>query len=83
MMIPFAGSMYRMTTEDERVVQALIAKDYMSMDETLNLLSVVNAGRAYERDRIIAALETLPIEDQVYLSQILAWLRDGAQTRDA
>lgn len=82
MMIPFAGSMYRMTTEDERVAQALIAKDYMSMDETLNLLSVVNAGRAYERDRIIAALETLPIEDQVFMSRILEWLRSGAQTSD-
>lgn len=83
MMIPFAGSMYRMTTEDERVVQALIASDYMSMDETLSLLSVVNAGRHYERDRIIGAIETLPVEDRVYLSQILQWLRDGAPTRDA
>ena len=83
MIIPFAGSMYRMTTEDERVVQALIAKDYMSMDETFDLLSVVSAARHYERDRIVAALETLPVEDQMFLLRILAWLRQGAKTDDA
>lgn len=83
MMIPFAGSIYRMNTEDERVVQTFIASGYLSMEDTMSILTVVNAARQFERDRIVAALETLPVEDQVFLSQILAWLRDGAQTRDA
>lgn len=83
MMMPFAGAMYRLSTEDERVMQTLIAAGYVDIDETLSLLTVVNAARHLERDRIIAALETLPVEDQVFLSQILEWLRDGAQTRDS
>lgn len=66
------------TEEDTRVWNSLADGGYIKEGDAWSALTVVNAARAYERDRIAASLRTLPAEDQVYLSNIFVWLMKGA-----
>lgn len=66
------------TEEDTRVWNSLADGGYITEKDAWSALTVVNAARAYERDRIVRALETLPAAERAYLSNIMVWLRMGA-----
>lgn len=76
-MIAWGGETYRFTEEDERVLQTLHSR--WGSDDTFSVLGVVNAARAFERDRLIDSIGTLPVADQFILSNIVEWLRHGAR----
>lgn len=66
------------TDEDTRVWDSLADGGYITEGDSWSALTVVNAARAYERDRIVSLLRTLPAPQQTYLANILAWLENGA-----
>lgn len=69
---------YVWTEEDTRVWNSLADGGYITEDDSWSALTVVNAARAYERDRIVAAMQKLPPADRIYLSNIMTWLSMGA-----
>ena len=82
-MIPWQGALYPFSLEDEKVIQSLIAGGHLKIDDHLSMLGVVTAARASERDRIVRALEDLPMKNSVYMPVIADWLRNGAKPRDS
>jgi hypothetical protein len=82
-MIPWQGALYPFSLEDEKVIQSLIAGGYLEIDDHLSMLGVVTAARASERDRIVKAMEDLPIKNSVYTPAVVDWLRNGAVLRDS
>lgn len=69
---------FRWSEEDTRVWNSLADGGYITESDSWSALTVVNAARAYERDRIVALLRTLPPAQQSYLANIIAWLQNGA-----
>jgi hypothetical protein len=69
---------FQWTQEDTQVWNSLADGGYITEEDSWSVLTVVNAARAYERDRIVTLLRTLPAPQQTYLALILAWLEIGA-----
>lgn len=69
---------FQWSAEDTRVWDSLADGGYITEADSWSALTVVNAARAYERDRIVRSLETLPLVERTYLSNIIVWLRMGA-----
>jgi hypothetical protein len=80
--IPANGEAYRFTGEDERVALALAMSGYMMGEDQFSILGIVNAARAFERNRLADAIDALDPASRVVLWQVKAWLREGALTEE-
>lgn len=69
--------------EDEAVWDSLVQAGFVSPDDPLSLLSVVNGAARLERHRILRNLNSLPEPDQRALRNLTTWLMMGAPDHDS
>lgn len=69
---------YQWTDEDTRTCDALVRSGHMTYQEPVTVLGIVNAARAWERQRICEILDHQPDEIRATLTAVLVWLDDGA-----
>lgn len=69
---------YQWTHEDTRTIDSLVRAGHMTYREPVTVLGIVNASRAYERERIVKILDGQPDEIRAMLTTVLVWLDEGA-----
>jgi len=68
---------YQWTAEDTRTCDALVNSGHMTYREPVTVLGIVNAARAWERERLSGILDKQPDEIVSGLTSVLIWLDHG------
>ncbi len=69
---------YSWTQEDTRTCDALVRSGHMTYQQPVTVLGIVNAARAYERERINDILDKQPAWVRASLTDVMVWLDNGA-----
>jgi len=69
---------YAWSDEDTRICDSLVRAGLMTYDQPVTVLGIVQAARAFERDRITRILDDQPPEIRCSASMVLIWLDSGA-----